>query len=83
MCFVVCLTHAGTLSSYAYVILVIFYLQQRQIPVLPVLQQIGRPAVVPDADIVNGFDCYFCRDMDAIRALVCTDAFVVVVIFGL
>lgn len=36
-------TYQGTLSSYAYVLLVIFFLQTRPIPVIPSLQQIRRP----------------------------------------
>lgn len=62
-------TYEGTLSSYAYVILVIFFLQTRRQPLLPVLQEVGRPAVVPPEDIVDGHDVYFCRDPVALRKL--------------
>jgi hypothetical protein len=54
-------TLRGTLSSYAWVLLCIGFLQQRRPPVLPVLQQLPtlRPPVV-----INGWDASFCNDAD-------------------
>ncbi len=33
----------GSLSSYAYILMVLYFLQQRQPPVIPVLQEVQRP----------------------------------------
>jgi DNA polymerase sigma len=49
-------TYQGTLSSYAYILMVINYLQTRRPPVLPVLQQMGDVNQVVDVD---GYNCYF------------------------
>jgi terminal uridylyltransferase len=51
----------GTLSSYAYVLLVIFYLQTRPVPVVPVLQDLTSPNGKGKTKlIIEGNDCYFC-----------------------
>ena len=57
----------------AYVLLVIFYLQTRPVPVVPVLQDLtspnkggkGRTA----GPIIEGNDCYFCDDLGYIESL--------------
>jgi DNA polymerase sigma len=46
------------ISSYAWVILVIYFLQRTSPPVLPFLQQSKRPADVKNF-IIHGADCYF------------------------
>lgn len=46
------------ISSYAWVILVIYFLQRTTPPVLPFLQQSKRPADVKNF-IIHGADCYF------------------------
>lgn len=52
----------GSLSSYAYTLMVLFFLQQRSPPVIPVLQEIydgeQKPAVP-----VDGWDVYFFQDL--------------------
>ncbi|GMS91573.1 hypothetical protein PENTCL1PPCAC_13748 [Pristionchus entomophagus] len=49
----------GSLSSYAYIILVIHFLQRLQPhPLLPVLQEMGEKEVIQ----VDGWDVYFCDD---------------------
>jgi DNA polymerase sigma len=60
---------AGTLSSYAYVNLVIYFLQTRKKPVLPVLQQIRPPNQEGATNIIDGFDCYFCDDRSYLQRL--------------
>lgn len=40
-----CDAGSGSISSYAYIIMLIHYLQQLPIPVLPVLQQV-RPVIL-------------------------------------
>lgn len=58
----------GTLSSYAYVLCVILFLQTRRQPILPVLQDMtamrgrNRPQVM-----VDGFDTYYYYDLDDAR----------------
>lgn len=50
--------YSGTLSSYAWVLLVINYLQQRKPPILPCLQQMSSDELKPEV-IVRGFNCYY------------------------
>lgn len=50
--------YSGTLSSYAYHLLLIFYLQYHvQPPILPVLQSIGQSR--DPNNIINGHNCYY------------------------
>ena len=53
----------GSLSSYAYTMLVIFFMQQVEPPVIPVLQEINRPLHPSDDDIVETWDTYFYSDI--------------------
>lgn len=53
----------GTLSSYCYVLMVIFYLQQRSPPVLPCLQKIFPPEKGPCRREVDGHNVYFFEDL--------------------
>ena len=60
--------YLGTLSSYAYVLLCIYYLQSRPVPVLPNLQ-----ALPPKGQdecpkmMINDFDCYYNKDLVCVR----------------
>jgi len=61
----------GSPSSYAWVLLVIHYLQTTSPPVLPVLQDLHGPNVPATDTFVRAhdgraFDCYFFSDIDAI-----------------
>ena len=40
-CADICDASRGTLSSYAYILMVIYFLQQRKPPVVPVLQEVS------------------------------------------
>lgn len=58
--------YLGTLSSYAYVLLTFNYLQTTSPPVLPCLQQLGRPV---GADrIVDGYDVWWQDEPGAMAA---------------
>ncbi|XP_061154095.1 terminal uridylyltransferase 4 isoform X1 [Syngnathus typhle] len=56
----------GSLSSYAYILMVLYFLQQRQPPVIPVLQQIFDGASVPQR-IVDGWNAFFFDDLEDLR----------------
>ncbi|KAJ8005520.1 hypothetical protein DPEC_G00118810 [Dallia pectoralis] len=53
----------GSLSSYAYTLMVLFYLQQRSPPVIPVLQEIYVGEKKPEV-LVDGWNVYFYEDID-------------------
>jgi DNA polymerase sigma len=55
-----------TLSSYAYIILLIHYLQRRDSPLLPCLQK--RPAKVP-SKLIDGHEVYFTREIEAFQRM--------------
>ncbi|XP_008935477.1 PREDICTED: terminal uridylyltransferase 7, partial [Merops nubicus] len=48
----------GSLSSYAYTLMVLYFLQQRNPPVIPVLQEIYKEAKKPEI-LVDGWNVYF------------------------
>ncbi|XP_030632495.1 terminal uridylyltransferase 7 [Chanos chanos] len=53
----------GSLSSYAYTLMVLFYLQQRNPPVIPVLQEIYDGERKPEV-LVDGWNVYFFKDLE-------------------
>ncbi|XP_008280014.1 terminal uridylyltransferase 4 isoform X2 [Stegastes partitus] len=53
----------GSLSSYAYILMVIYFLQQRQPPVIPVLQEIFDGKTVPQR-MVDGWNAFFFDDLE-------------------
>lgn len=55
----------GSLSSYAYTLMVLFYLQQRNPPVIPVLQEIYDGKKKPEI-LVEGWNVYFFDDLAAL-----------------
>ncbi|XP_062870941.1 terminal uridylyltransferase 4 isoform X2 [Trichomycterus rosablanca] len=56
----------GSLSSYAYILMVLYFLQQRQPPVIPVLQEIYDGNSMPQK-MVDGWNAYFFDDLDKLR----------------
>ncbi|KAM4616906.1 terminal uridylyltransferase 7 isoform 2-T3 [Polymixia lowei] len=55
----------GSLSSYAYTLMVLFFLQQRNPPVIPVLQEIYDGEKKPEV-LVDGWNVYFFDDLEAL-----------------
>ncbi|XP_042272027.1 terminal uridylyltransferase 4 isoform X1 [Thunnus maccoyii] len=56
----------GSLSSYAYILMVLYFLQQRQPPVIPVLQEIFDGNTVPQR-MVDGWNAFFFDDLEDLR----------------
>ncbi|XP_028299664.1 terminal uridylyltransferase 4, partial [Gouania willdenowi] len=56
----------GSLSSYAYILMVLYFLQQRQPPVIPVLQEIFDGEAVPER-MVDGWNAFFFNDLEDLR----------------
>jgi len=60
--------YQGTLSSYAYILLVIHFLQTRNPPILPVLQQIIDPTSEGYRPVlVDNYDCYFYQKTELLK----------------
>ncbi|XP_077004774.1 terminal uridylyltransferase 7 isoform X2 [Tamandua tetradactyla] len=53
----------GSLSSYAYTLMVLYFLQQRNPPVIPVLQEIYKGEKKPEI-LVDGWNIYFFDQID-------------------
>ncbi|KAJ8413908.1 hypothetical protein AAFF_G00065060 [Aldrovandia affinis] len=53
----------GSLSSYAYTLMVLYFLQQRTTPVIPVLQEIYDGQTKPEV-MVDGWNVYFFKDLE-------------------
>lgn len=62
-------TYEGTLSSYAYVILVIFFLQTTSPPVLPNLQKMYPPGTTREQaeECIGEHNVYFCDNLEYIE----------------
>ncbi|XP_035999912.1 terminal uridylyltransferase 7 [Fundulus heteroclitus] len=58
----------GSLSSYAYTLMVLFFLQQRNPPVIPVLQEIFDGKTKPEVP-VDGWNVYFFDDLKTLPRL--------------
>ncbi|XP_052397285.1 terminal uridylyltransferase 4 isoform X1 [Carassius gibelio] len=56
----------GSLSSYAYILMVLYFLQQREPPVVPVLQEIFDGNTVPQR-MVDGWNAFFFDDLDELQ----------------
>nr|XP_023400477.1 LOW QUALITY PROTEIN: terminal uridylyltransferase 7 [Loxodonta africana] len=57
----------GSLSSYAYTLMVLYFLQQRNPPVIPVLQEIYKDEKKPEI-FVDGWNTYFFDQIDELPA---------------
>ncbi|NXN94212.1 TUT7 uridylyltransferase, partial [Rhinopomastus cyanomelas] len=58
----------GSLSSYAYTLMVLYFLQQRNPPVIPVLQEIYRGSKKPEI-LVDGWNVYFFDKIDELSVV--------------
>ncbi|XP_060686451.1 terminal uridylyltransferase 4 isoform X3 [Hemiscyllium ocellatum] len=56
----------GSLSSYAYVLMVLYFLQQRKPPVIPVLQEIFDGKEAPQR-MVDGWNAFFFDDVEELK----------------
>ncbi|ETE73336.1 Terminal uridylyltransferase 4, partial [Ophiophagus hannah] len=56
----------GSLSSYAYILMVLYFLQQREPPVIPVLQEIFDGQQIPQR-MVDGWNAFFFDDTDELK----------------
>nr|XP_023674765.1 terminal uridylyltransferase 4 isoform X2 [Paramormyrops kingsleyae] len=56
----------GSLSSYAYILMVLYFLQQRQPPVIPVLQEIFDGTTVPQR-MVDGWNAFFFDNIEELK----------------
>eukprot|EP01130_Rhizamoeba_saxonica_P016052 TRINITY_DN7342_c0_g1_i3.p1 TRINITY_DN7342_c0_g1~~TRINITY_DN7342_c0_g1_i3.p1 ORF type:complete len:430 (-),score=94.81 TRINITY_DN7342_c0_g1_i3:332-1621(-) len=64
-------TYNGTLSSYAYIIMLINFLQRREPPILPCLQTMQDENCYPvGEDMIDNFQCYYYTDMEKLKNLV-------------
>lgn len=59
----------GSLSSYAYILMLLHFLQQRQPPVVPVLQELHPPGQRPAARLVDGWDAWFFDDLNRLHQM--------------
>ncbi|XP_015277785.1 PREDICTED: terminal uridylyltransferase 7 [Gekko japonicus] len=57
----------GSLSSYAYTLMVLYFLQQRNPPVIPVLQEIYEEQKKPEI-LVDGWNVYYFEKIDELPA---------------
>ncbi|XP_067122746.1 terminal uridylyltransferase 4-like [Centruroides vittatus] len=60
----ICDASRGGLSSYAYILMLIYYLQQRDPPVIPVLQELYDHSQASPVRIVQGWNTWFYEDID-------------------
>ncbi|OBS78013.1 hypothetical protein A6R68_19598 [Neotoma lepida] len=58
----------GSLSSYAYTLMVLYFLQQRSPPVIPVLQEIYKGEKKPEI-LVDGWNIYFFDQIDELVSI--------------
>ncbi|KAM5148779.1 terminal uridylyltransferase 4 isoform 2-T2 [Mantella aurantiaca] len=56
----------GSLSSYAYILMVLYFLQQRNPPVIPVLQEIYGGQIIPQR-MVDGWNAFFFDNTEELR----------------
>ncbi|KAG0444877.1 hypothetical protein HPB47_013288 [Ixodes persulcatus] len=59
----------GSLSSYAYILMVLYYLQQCQPPVIPVLQELYPEGDTKPEVIIEGWNAWFFDDIDRLQSV--------------
>jgi DNA polymerase sigma len=60
-------TYTGTLSSYAFIIMLINFLQRCNPPILPCLQQIRDPNSPNNVPTIEGFNCYYYENIEPFK----------------
>uniref|UniRef100_T1JHR9 CCHC-type domain-containing protein n=1 Tax=Strigamia maritima TaxID=126957 RepID=T1JHR9_STRMM len=59
----------GSLSSYAYILMVIYFLQQRDPPVIPVLQELYDKSKMQPKRMVDGWNAWFYDDKESLSEI--------------
>ena len=57
----------GSLSSYAYILMLLYYLQQVQPPVIPVLQELHGTDTIKPVKTVDGWNAWFYDDLQRLK----------------
>ncbi|XP_077548317.1 terminal uridylyltransferase 4-like [Haemaphysalis longicornis] len=63
----ICDASRGSLSSYAYILMTLYYLQQRKPPVIPVLQELYPDGEVKPEVVIEGWNAWFFEDIDRLQ----------------
>ncbi|KAH9362805.1 hypothetical protein HPB48_015232 [Haemaphysalis longicornis] len=63
----ICDASRGSLSSYAYILMTLYYLQQRKPPVIPVLQELYPDGETKPEVIIEGWNAWFFDDIDRLQ----------------
>ncbi|XP_065348402.1 terminal uridylyltransferase 4-like [Cloeon dipterum] len=62
----ICDASRGSLSSYAYILMAIYFLQQCEPPVIPVLQELYKGDTAPEV-LIDGWNTWFFDDLDSLH----------------
>ncbi|XP_077548761.1 terminal uridylyltransferase 4-like [Haemaphysalis longicornis] len=65
----ICDASRGSLSSYAYILMTLYYLQQRKPPVIPVLQELYPDGEMKPEVIIEGWNAWFFADIDRLQSV--------------
>ncbi|XP_077548824.1 terminal uridylyltransferase 4-like [Haemaphysalis longicornis] len=65
----ICDASRGSLSSYAYILMALYYLQQRKPPVIPVLQELYPEGEAKPEVIIEGWNAWFFEDVDRLQGV--------------
>lgn len=63
----ICDASRGSLSSYAYILMTLYYLQQCKPPVIPVLQELYPEGETKPEVIIEGWNAWFFEDIDRLQ----------------
>ncbi|XP_077548251.1 terminal uridylyltransferase 4-like [Haemaphysalis longicornis] len=65
----ICDASRGSLSSYAYILMALYYLQQRKPPVIPVLQELYPDGETKPEVIIEGWNAWFFEDIGRLQSV--------------